>query len=211
MSLTEQLQEYAATSATRIPAPAQEIMAKAIADLKATHLLENAPKTGDRFPSFNLPNARGKNTSLSSLLEKGKVVLTFYRGGWCPYCNLELKAFQAVLPEIEAKGASLVAITPETPDNTLSTQDKNELKFEVLTSKNNGLARDLNLVYKLPNDLVNLYQNFGINLQDSQGNEANELPIAATYIIDKDGTITYDFLTEDYKLRANPQEVLAAL
>lgn len=211
MTLTEQLQEYAATSATRIPAPAQEIMAKAIADLKATNLLAKAPKQGDRFPSFTLPNAQGKSTSLSSLLDKGKVVLTFYRGGWCPYCNLELKAFQAVLPEIEAKGATLVAITPETPDNTLSTRDKNELKFEVLTSKNNGLARDLNLVYQLPDDLVTLYNNFGIDLQNSQGNEENELPIAATYIIDQDGTITYDFLAEDYKLRANPQEVLAAL
>lgn len=211
MTLTEQLQEYAATSATRIPAPAQEIMAKAIADLKATSLLAKAPKSGDRFPSFTLPNAQGESTSLSSLLDKGKVVLTFYRGGWCPYCNLELKAFQAVLPEIEAKGATLVAITPETPDNTLSTRDKNELKFEVLTSKNNGLARDLNLVYQLPDDLVTLYKNFGIDLQNSQGNEENELPIAATYIIDQDGTITYDFLAEDYKLRANPQEVLAAL
>lgn len=211
MTLTEQLQEYAATSATRIPAPAQEIMAKAIAHLKATNLLAKASKSGDRFPSFTLPNAQGESTSLSSLLDKGKVVLTFYRGGWCPYCNLELKAFQAVLPEIEAKGATLVAITPETPDNTLSTRDKNELKFEVLTSKNNGLARDLNLVYQLPDDLVTLYKNFGIDLQNSQGNEENELPIAATYIIDQDGTITYDFLAEDYKLRANPQEVLAAL
>lgn len=211
MTLTEQLQEYAATSATRIPAPAQEIMAKAIADLKATNLLAKAPKSGDRFPSFTLPNAQGESTSLSSLLDKGKVVLTFYRGGWCPYCNLELKAFQAVLPEIEAKGATLVAITPETPDNTLSTREKNELKFEVLTSKNNGLARDLNLVYQLPDDLVTLYKNFGIDLQNSQGNEENELPIAATYIINQDGTIAYDFLAEDYKLRANPQEVLAAL
>lgn len=210
-TLTEQLKEFADNSAKRHPGAAQDIMKNAISVLEATNILENAIKTGDSFPDFTLPNAKGEYITLSNLLKEGKVVLTFYRGGWCPYCNIALKALQNALPEIKEKGASLVAITPETPDNTLSTQDKNELDFEVLTSKNNELARSLGLVYKLPEDLVSLYTKFGIDLIESQGNSANELPIAATYIIEQNGKVSYHFLAEDYKLRADPLAIIAVL
>lgn len=211
MKLTESLKELADNSVKRHPGAAQDIMRKAIEDLKATNMLEHAVKTGDQFPDFELPNAQGETVSLSEQLQKGKVVLTFYRGGWCPYCNLELKAFQEVLPQIKEKGATLIAITPETPDNSLSTKEKNQLDFEVLTSKNNELARSLNLVFKLPEALVDLYGKFGIDLLENQGNDANELPIAATYIIEQSGKISYHYLAEDYKLRADPELVLAAL
>ncbi|WP_035336816.1 peroxiredoxin-like family protein [Dokdonia sp. PRO95] len=211
MKLTESLKELADNSVKRHPGAAQDIMRKAIEDLKATNMLEHAVKTGDQFPDFELPNAQGETVSLSEQLQKGKVVLTFYRGGWCPYCNLELKAFQEVLPQIKEKGATLIAITPETPDNSLSTKEKNQLDFEVLTSENNELARSLNLVFKLPEALAELYGKFGIDLLESQGNDENELPIAATYIIEQSGKISYHFLAEDYKLRADPELVLAAL
>ncbi len=211
MKLTESLKELADNSVKRHPGAAQDIMRKAIEDLKATNMLEHAVKTGDQFPDFELPNAQGETVSLSEQLQKGKVVLTFYRGGWCPYCNLELKAFQEVLPQIKEKGATLIAITPETPDNSLSTKEKNQLDFEVLTSENNELARSLNLVFKLPEALVDLYGKFGIDLLENQGNDANELPIAATYIIEQSGKISYHYLAEDYKLRADPELVLAAL
>ncbi len=211
MTLTEQLKEFAENSVKRHPGAAQDIMKNAISALKNTDILENAIKTGDQFPDFKLPNAKGAHIALSNLLKEGKVVLTFYRGGWCPYCNIALKALQNALPEIKAKGASLVAITPETPDNTLSTRDKNELDFEVLTSENNGLARSLGLVYQLPESLVSLYKKFGIDLIESQGNEASELPIAATYIIEQNGKVSYHFLAEDYKLRADPLAVISAL
>lgn len=211
MKLTESLKELADNSVKRHPGAAQDIMRKAIEDLKATNMLEHAVKTGDQFPDFELPNAQGETVSLSEQLQKGKIVLIFYRGGWCPYCNLELKAFQEVLPQIKEKGATLIAITPETPDNSLSTKEKNQLDFEVLTSENNELARSLNLVFKLPEALAELYGKFGIDLLESQGNDANELPIAATYIIEQSGKISYHFLAEDYKLRADPELVLAAL
>jgi len=173
MTLTEQLKEYADNSVKRHPGIAQDTMREAIEALEATEILEKATKTGDQFPAFVLPNAKGLQIALEDLLKEGKVVLTFYRGGWCPYCNIALKALQNVLPEIEAKGARLVAITPETPDNTLTTQEKNELNFEVLSSKNNELARSLGLVYQLPENLVSLYKNFGIDLIESQGNKAS--------------------------------------
>lgn len=211
MNLTTQLKEQAGSSAKRHPGEAQTIMHNGIEELKNANFLQNAAKTGDSFPNFKLPNAKGEEVSLSNVLEKGKAVITFYRGGWCPYCNLELKAFQNLLSAFNEKNATLIAITPETPDNTLSTQEKNELQFEVLTSENNGLARDLNLVFKLPEDLVGLYGKFGINLEESQGNQANELPIAATYVVEQDGTIGYHFLAEDYKLRADPEEILENL
>ncbi|WP_405224510.1 MULTISPECIES: peroxiredoxin-like family protein [unclassified Dokdonia] len=211
MKLTASLKELADNSIKRHPGAAQDIMRKAIEDLEATDILKHAVKTGDKFPDFTLPNAQGKTITLSEQLQKGKVVITFYRGGWCPYCNLELKAFQEVLPQIKEKGATLIAITPETPDNSLSTKEKNELDFEVLTSENNELARSLNLVFKLPEALAELYGKFGIDLLESQGNDANELPIAATYIIDQNGEVSYHFLSEDYKLRADPEVIIAAL
>ena len=211
MKLTASLKELADNSIKRHPGAAQDIMRKAIEDLEATDILKHAVKTGDKFPDFTLPNAQGKTITLSEQLQKGKVVITFYRGGWCPYCNLELKAFQEVLPQIKEKGATLIAITPETPDNSLSTKEKNELDFEVLTSENNELARSLNLVFKLPEALAELYGKFGIDLLESQGNDANELPVAATYIIDQNGEVSYHFLSEDYKLRADPEDIIAAL
>lgn len=211
MTLTQQLKELADNSEKRHPGESQDIMKAALKELENTNILDSVIKTGDYFPDFSLPNVKGKSISLDNLLKKGKVVLTFYRGGWCPYCNLALKALQNVIPQINDKNATLIAITPETPDNSLTTQEKNELKFEILTSSNNELARSLGLVYKLPENLTTLYNSFGINLLKSQGNNENELPIAATYIIDTDKKITYDYIVEDYKLRADPLAIIAAL
>ena len=211
MSLTEQLKAYADQSAQKIPAEAQVLMKKAIDDLSDSDILNNAYKTGDQLPDISLPNAKGDTIHLKEELKKGTLVIAFYRGGWCPYCNIELKALQNALPEIQTKGAQLIAITPETPDNSLSTQEKNELTFEVLTDRNNEVARSLGLVYQLPDELNELYLNFGINLDKSQGNDKQELPIAATYVVNQNGEITYHFLQEDYKLRADPKNIIAAL
>jgi peroxiredoxin len=211
MNLTEQLQAHANNSKSKLPKEALDTMQSAINELESSLILDTASKTGDQFPDISLPNATGKQINLSEILKQNRVVLTFYRGGWCPYCNLELRAFQNVLPEIEAKGAKLIAISPETPDNSLSTTEKNNLSFEVLSDTNNNVAKALGLVFKLPKSLQALYTSFGIDLNESQDNTHQELPIAATYIIEQDGNISYDFLSEDYKLRANPNEVIAAL
>lgn len=212
MILTEQLKEYADNSAQKIPAEAQVIMKNAIDALQNSTIIDNALKTGDTIPEIALPNAKGNIVNIQNILNEGKkIVLAFYRGGWCPYCNIELRALQANLSEFEKHNAVLIAITPETPDNSLSTAEKNDLSFEVLTDKDNQLAKAMNLVYQLPENLQDLYKNFGIDLNLSQGNTEQELPIAATYVIDIDGEITYHFLEEDYKLRADPQDILNAL
>lgn len=212
MSLTEQLQAIAEASSKKIPANIKAVMEKSITELENSNLLDKALKTGDSLPNITLPNAQGNPISLQEKLKNGKkLVIAFYRGGWCPYCNLELKALQNILPKIEALGAELIAITPESPDNSLSTAQKNELSFEVLTDKNNELANSLHLAYQIPEELNTIYKGFGIDLEQSQGNADHTLPIAATYVIDTNGEVTYHFLKEDYKLRADTSEILEAL
>ncbi len=211
MTLTEQLAAHARQSASRHPEEAKSIMKNAIKELENANLAKRAYKKGQELPPIALPNAKGDIVNIQEVLKNNKVVIAFYRGGWCPYCNLELKALQEKLPEIEAKGAKLIAITPETPDQSLTTTEKNELSFDILTDANNEVARTLGLAFKLPSELVNLYETFGIDLNKSQGVASNELPIAATYIVNQNGTIAYDFIEEDYKLRAEPSEIVAAL
>lgn len=212
MSLTKQLAALAEASSQKIPAEIQQTMQQAIADLSNSNLLKKAIKTGDRIPDIKLPNAQGKEVALwDNLREDKKLVIAFYRGGWCPYCNLELKALQAILPEINKAGAELIAITPETPDNSLTTKEKNSLGFEILTDKDNAVANSLNLAYQIPAELDAIYKGFGIDLGKSQGNQNRTLPIAATFVVNTDGVITYHFLEEDYKLRADTDAILEAL
>ncbi len=211
MTLREQLKELADGSAKRHSGKAQDIMRTAIRQLESTTILEQALKTGDIIPEIRLSNANGEIIDIRSILKKHKVVLAFYRGTWCPYCNLELRALQNALPEIEAKGAKLVAISPQTPDNSLTTVEKNELSFEVLSDVDGIVARKMKLMYTLPSELVELYKSFKIDLVKSNGNLENELPIAATYIVEQDGNISYHFLAEDYKLRADPEDIIKSL
>jgi peroxiredoxin len=211
MSLTQLLKNHADQSAAKLPEAAKQLMSNAIDALSKSQLITKSLKTGDQFPEFTLPNAKGIEIDSKILLKEGPLVIAFYRGGWCPYCNIELKALQEALPELTAKGAQLIGISPEKPDNALSTVEKNNLEFEVLTDENNNLARSVSLVYQLPQELVDLYNKFGINLLESQGNSNSELPISATYVVNTSGTIIYDFVEADYKLRADPKAIIEVL
>ncbi|KAA1244401.1 peroxiredoxin-like family protein [Aquimarina sp. RZ0] len=211
MTLTEQLESRAAQSAEKYSDDIHTVMNQGIQTLKETKLVSKALKTGDKIPEIILPNAIGKNISVQDLLVKNIVILSFYRGGWCPYCNLELKALQDSLSEFEKLGAILVAISPETPDNSLSTTEENNLSFEVLSDKDNKIAKEFNLAFSLSDDLVEVYEGFGIDLVKSNGTPKHQLPISATYIIDQNGMIIYDFIKEDYKKRADPKEIINTL
>jgi len=158
-----------------------------------------------------LPNAKGKTVDVGPLLKRGPVIVTFYRGGWCPYCNLELKAFQKILPDITAAGATLVAISPEKPDDTLSTAEKNALSFEVLSDVGQKVGRAFGLVYTFSDELKRAYQEFGRDIPATTGADEWALPISATYIIGRDGTIIYAYTDADYRDRADPEEVLMFL
>lgn len=173
-------------------------------------IVEKAHKTGDLAPAFSLPNAQGETVNLNTYLAKGPVVLTWYRGGWCPYCNLTLRALQEALPEIQKQGAQLLALTPELPDNSLSTSEKNELTFEVLTDLNNEVARSYGLVFELTPTVHAYYKN-AFSLETYNGNDKPELPLAATYIIGKDGVIQWHFTDAEYRNRAEPADIVRAL
>ncbi len=211
MSLSEQLSKMREQSASRIPSDVRATMRQAIQDLIASGIAQKSVAAGARAPEFSLPNAKGETVRLSDLLAKGPVVVSFYRGGWCPYCNLELKALQERLPEIADLGASLVAISPETPDNSLTSAEKNALEFEVLSDTGNAVARGFGLVFKLADELKPIYEGFGIDLVKHNADESYELPLPATYVIDRDGTVRKAFVDADYTKRLDPEEIVDSL
>jgi peroxiredoxin len=144
---------------------------------------------------------------LAQLLEAGPVVLVVYRGAWCPYCNLQLRSFQAALDEIRAAGAQLVAVSPQTPDGSLSLAEQAALEFAVLSDEGNAVAREYGLAYALDDEARDVNASVGIDLAGSDW----ELPAPATFVIDGDGTIVFASVSGDYRWRVGPSEVLAAL
>lgn len=171
---------------------------------------EQGIRIGDKAPDFTLKDQNGNETNLYQLLKKGPVVLNWYRGGWCPFCNLELKGLADKTAEINQLGATLIAISPELPDKSLTTIEKNNLPFMVLSDTDNDVARKYDLVYKLDTETADRYEK-GFGLSQYNGNDKGELPIPATYIIDQKGIVRYAFVNPDYKKRANPDDVLMQL
>lgn len=174
-------------------------------------LASGARKAGAAFPGGALINQTGGLTDLGALIAEGPLVVTFYRGGWCPYCNLELRAYQALLPDFGALGARLVAISPETPDNTLSTAEKNALAFDVLSDANGRLADELGIRFELSEAVRALYQKFGHDLPARNGDDKWSLPMPATYVVAKGGRIALANVDPDYRNRLDPMLALAAL
>ena len=207
MSLTEMLAARKARNAKNIPAEKWTIMERSTNDLKVAAPGVKAVKAGDILPEFNLPDVNGDRVSLGNFTSDFLVV-SFYRGGWCPFCNLELKALQGILPQLEAFNTALVAISPETPDYSLSTAEKNELTFTVLSDVNNTYARSLGLVFQLPADLQEVYHGFNLKVDQHNGNQDYELPMPATYVINQQREIIFSFIPEDYTERLDPDHIL---
>ena len=179
--------------------------------LKATGIQSAVLKKGQAAPDFTLPNALGRRVSSQALREKGPLVVSFYRGTWCSYCNVEILALQQHPAEIRALGAELVAITPEVPDETVSMTEKHGLAFEVLSDVGNEVARSFGLVWTLPEEVRGLYGRFGIDLVRANGDDSWQLPIPGTFIVSRDGTLVEAFADPDYRNRLDPAAVLAAL
>jgi len=176
-----------------------------VADL---HILENLPKIGEPLLNFNLPDQNGVFRTLDDLLQEGPLVLTFYRGGWCPYCNLMLRTYQQMIPDLEQNGAHFLAITPELPDASLSTKERLALNFDVLTDQNSEYARQLGIQFTLPKELHEVYLKLGIDITAYSGANTYDLPLAATLVVDTDKTVTYAFADADYTQRAEPRDIL---
>jgi peroxiredoxin len=216
MSLHQTTRELDATRARYrgqiIPKPALAVMDAETSRLAATDLASHALKVGDQAPDFMLPDAHGLPVRLHSQLNNGPVVVVFYRGGWCPYCNVHLRGFQRQLPQIRELEAQIIAISPQLPDNSLSTQEKNELAFPVLSDVGNKVARRFGIVSELGNELVKLYRVFGHELEDVNGSSGKrELPVPATFLVDRHGFIRLAHVDVDYTRRLDPDEVIEAL
>lgn len=188
----------------------KRIYAAGIEAVAASGVLDRAINVGDAAPSFALPDASGVQVTLDGLLEDGPIVLVWYRGGWCPYCNLTLRAFNEKLPEIRQAGGQLVAISPELPDQTASTVGENGLGFTVLSDVGNEIAERFGVVFTLTPEVHAKY-NAAFGFDAHNGQDSGKLPLAATYVIDRDGTVRYAFLDADYTMRAEPADVLSAL
>ena len=211
MQLLEKLTERRNASAQNLPAEIHQVMISETKALKAKALEQYAPKPGDIFPNFILGNQSGDEVQLIDLTAKGPVVVTFYRGGWCPYCNFELRAYQNVLDQITDAGAKLVAISPELPDASLTTIEKNELKFTVLSDPEAEFAKSLGIVFTLPDSLKPIYAEFGIDVEQHNGPGKFDLPLAATFVIGRDGKVVFVDVNADYTYRAEPSDIVDIL
>lgn len=211
MGLEQQLAAFKAEFARTAPAGRPALYEAKIEELRASFALEAALGTGDEAPDFLLPDVRGSSVSLFAVLRHGPAVVTFYRGGWCPYCNIQLRAYQAVLPEMTALGGRLLAISPQLPDRSLSTADSNQLTFDVLSDVGNRVARRFGLVYALPEELRAALRANDKALPGINGDESWELPVPATYVIAPDRRVALAYVEVDYRKRLEPEAVLAAL
>ena len=166
---------------------------------------------GDKAPNFILNNAFGKTVNLEDELKKGPVVLVFYRGSWCPYCNLHLHTLQQRLPEFTQYGARLITVTPQKPDKSAEQLKEDGYNFEVLSDLDSSVMKDYNLYFELPDDLVTLYKKFGINIETYNGNGRNVLPVPGSFVIDQKGVIRATQSSTDYKKRMEPKAMVKAL
>lgn len=208
-TLAAELEKISAGFAKRAPEALRKTFAQGIADVRATGILEKALNVGDKAPNATLLSSSGK-VQLSSLWAEQPIVLTFYRGGWCPYCNASLQALQKELAKFDGVGAKLVAVAPELPAKVDETVAKNNLTMTVLSDKGNQLAGKLGIAFKLPEVILPTYRD-RLKLATFNGDENYTLPLAATYVIDTTGTIRWAFLDADYKKRAEPADVIKAV
>jgi peroxiredoxin len=211
MSLESALAAQRARAYERRSPEERAVRAAAIVRVAESGLAQAALQTGSRIPEIRLPDAAGQIVDAAALLARGPVVISFYRGSWCPYCQLEVRALQQRLPEIRALGASLVAITPEQPDRSLALAAQEGLEFPVLWDSGNAVARSFRLVHQIDQSVVAYQLGNGNDVAKFNGAEIPEVPLPATYVVDVSGIIRYAFVDADYTRRAEPEDVLEAL
>jgi peroxiredoxin len=210
-NLQQQLDEQKRLLQQQLPPDLSQAISDDIDRLVQSDIVEHSLKAGAKAPDFSLPSATGETVSLSTLLQQGPVVLTFYRGSWCPYCNLQLHAYQQILAQIQSLGATLVAVSTQTPDNSLTIIEKQQLAFSVLTDAGNSVAREYGLVFKFSQNLCTQFKRNGLDLEKFNGNDSWELPMPGTFIIDRDGIIKLAFVDADFRHRLEPAALLESL
>lgn len=203
-TVTEQLQVILNNFEEKAPEAVKASITRSRTDHVESFNRSQAPKPGDKLPDFALTNVAGKIVTRDKLLAQGTLLVSFYRGNWCPFCNIALRGLQKHLPEFTAKGVRLVAISPELPDQTLTTKEKNELEFEVLSDVGNKYAEELGVVWKMPEYLKATFAGFGHDIDEHNGDDKFEVPVPTTLLVGKDGTILNAFVEPDYTKRLEP-------
>lgn len=210
-TFSEESKKLDEESSKQVPPKVLEAGKKGIEELIAAGIVKNALNVGDKMPKFTLTDANDKKVSNKDLLKKGHLVVTFYRGAWCPFCNLYLRSLQKRLPEFQKLGANLVAISVEPPDRSLNVSQQNQLDFTVLSDPQLVVSKKFGIVYEMPKVTNDAVLELGFDIAKYNGMEKAELPLSATYIINKKGKIVYAFLEPDYKKRAEPNQIIAEL
>ncbi len=211
-TLHSELTEFKTKAFTHLPPAIAGTVGDWNAALTASGIVGQSLQVGQTAPDFALPDAQGQMVRLADLRAAGPVVITFYRGVWCPFCNMTLHAYQNILPDIKALGASLVAISPQTPDNSLTMAEKNALDYSVLSDSGNTVARQFGIVYKLGEAMYEAQTNvFGVDLEKFNGDTSRELPLPGAFVLDRDGVIRFGQVFVDVSERVEPSAILDAL
>ncbi|MCK9858640.1 peroxiredoxin-like family protein [Paenibacillus sp. ATY16] len=211
MTLNEELAQMKKTFDPHTPMEAQAALSRLIREQQESPDPFGLP-VGQKAKDFTLQDALGRAVHLYDELAKGPVVLTFYRGGWCPYCSRQLKSYQQVLPEIEKLGAQLIAISPQSPDATLSQIEKEELRFHVLSDRNGLVAARYRILYDVPFYVQDIFQQgLGLNLAEYNATSRWILPVPSTFMINESGFIRSAYVNPDFMKRFEPEDILSEL
>lgn len=214
MSVTigEQSAHVKAAAAGRLPPAVVEVFDRSIRDLLDQGVPEGAVSVGETLESFTLSDARGASVTLAALVADGPAVIVFYRGGWCPYCNVALRTYQReLLPELTARGARLVAISPQTPDQSLSTAEKADLEFTVLSDPGSRLARQIGVAFQQSDEVLAAQRTLGLDIAKVNAESSIELPRPTVLVVDKNRTVRFVDVQADYTARTEVADILAAL
>jgi peroxiredoxin len=208
MSLAAQLDAVQSNFEAKAPPHMKDPSLKTLEEFRLSYDPSKAIQPGDTFPAFDLLNATGKNVNLAELLAVGPLLITFYRGEWCPFCNLALAALQKHSDEFKAKGVTLVAVSPELPSQSLTTVEKNALKFQVLSDVQNKLAKQLGILFVQPERMRPVFNNFGHDFKTRNGYDSLDVPLPASFLVDKDGVVKNSFVNPDWSKRLEPSVAL---
>lgn len=211
MSLNEQLEQTTAGFIAKVPAMAQADILRHIKEQQESGFVFGLTE-GDTAPNFTLTNPLGGQITLYNELAKGPVILIFYRGAWCPFCNVQLRAYQQLLPEIQKISGQLIAVSPQSPDNSLSQMEKEQLTFHVLSDPNGRVAERYNILFEMPTYLQNTFTEIlGRDLAKFNESDRWVLPVPATYLIDMEGIVRYAHVDPDFMRRMEPQDIIQLL
>lgn len=211
LTLTQQINEFRTKFKNLVEKSSADTIENGILNQKLNRGLEGIAKVGEVVKNFSFVDQRGHKVDLASLKKTGDIVLLFYRGGWCPYCNMELQSYQRSLSKFKELGTTLIALSPEKPENAQATADANGLNFSVGTDENLSIARSFGLVFPVEGALKELYEKFKHPLNEANANGVWELPVPGVFVIGVDGKIRFASVNLDYRERLEPSEVIKFL